>query len=690
MGGLFLVVLVSQNFVYLGLPVRVSAWILFAAALVQGWLCRRNFVARIRRICSDPEIRATAVVILLTISFHGIVPVEQGLRWYYGKGHFDQINYVLLAEFLKEEPYGTSEQEIGLRPWLVGPVGSDNTKGQLGMGSEAGLETIGLKNERIGQSIITAEISVWSGTDGKGGYAATVIFFLTVLAICLYAFLRESGINRFMAGSGALLAACLPVVTRLSLDGFLSQTGILFIFPFFASLLRHENLRARSFAVFFSLTVAYLVAVYSEIAPLGFCTLILGVMVVRRDKFRSKRLMLMSAILLIALVNPWYLRNLISFLAYQYNLAAHAASLWDNVAPNVLTLRGWSEIIFGATANAPLAIFFDCCALMLTLLFLAGVLILSRRDKLIFGVILLPVVVIVLYLTTRAPYSYYPVAKITLTVVPFVIGLVFAPLSGISARQAHRPLGVLMNLLCASIIAAAAAGSGRYYSEVLNNKGLLTIFRGPRFLDVCRELETIKNRRLLVFETHPLLAAWLCYHARHNEVYFDGRWISDSPIPARLAFSKVPDLAGVDLVATRDQIVNLRVPGVSCLASVDDILGEDWTDGHLRYSLGPPARLRFLAPKPMSASLKIRLTTTPAATVLPLDFFVADAQGHVSQSELWGKDVEVLRMNVPRGLSYLEVSVKAKGSEPNTEPSYPILAELDGIEISDIDAKPGR
>jgi hypothetical protein len=46
-------------------------------------------------------------------------------------------------------------------------------------------------------------------------------------------------------------------------------------------------------------------------------------------------------------------------------------------------------------------------------------------------------------------------------------------------------------------------------------------------------------------------------------------------------------------------------------------------------------------------------------------------------------------MDLPRGLSYLEVSVKAKGSEPNAEPSYPILAELEGIEISDIDAKTG-
>jgi hypothetical protein len=113
------VVLVSQNLVYLGVPVRISTWILFAAALVQGWWCRRDFVARIRSICSDADIRATVVVILLTISFHGIVPVEQGLGWFYGKGHFDQINYVLLAEFLKEEPYGTGEQQIGLRPWLI-------------------------------------------------------------------------------------------------------------------------------------------------------------------------------------------------------------------------------------------------------------------------------------------------------------------------------------------------------------------------------------------------------------------------------------------------------------------------------------------------------------------------------------------------------------------------------------------
>ena len=681
-GGLFLIVLIPENLVYLGVPVRISAWLILGAALLQAWFCRHKFDAWRQAFSASGEVRTVAAVILLTITFHGIVPIQQGLGWYYGKGHFDQINYVLLAEFLKEEPYGTSEKEIGFRPWLVGPVGSDDTTGQLGTASEAGMETIGLKNERIGQSIITAEISVWSGTNGKGGYAATVIFFLTVLAICLYAFLRDSGINRFMAGSGALLAACLPVVTRLSLDGFLSQMGILFIFPFFASLLRSENLRARSFIVFFSLAVAYLVAVYSEIAPLGFCTLTIGVLFVRRDSLRSKRLMLMSAILLIVIVNPYYLYNLFRFLAYQYSLAASAPSLWVNLVPNVLTVSGWSEIILGITSNAPMAIFSGCCVLLFSLLFAAGVLLLSKSDKLIFAAILLPVVVTIAYLTTRTPYSYYPVAKITLTVVPFLIGLVFAPLSGISARQSRRRVKVLMNLLSVSIVAVAAAGSARYYSAVLNNEGLLTVFRGSKFLDVCRELEAIKKSRVFIFETHPLLAAWLCYHARHNDVYFDGKCISDSQIPARLAFSNVPDLADIDLVITRDQITNFRTSGISSLTSIDDIAGEVWADGHAHYLLGPPARLRFLAPKPISAILKMRLATTAAATILPLDLFVADAQGHSSQSELWGKNVGLLRMNFPRGLSYLELSVKANSDALNTESSYPILAELDGIEIA--------
>jgi hypothetical protein len=689
MGGLFLVVLIAQNLVYVGVPVRISAWLILAVALVQVCWCRHQLPARMQSWYSDVDLRTLAAVIILIITFHGIVPIRQGLEWYYGKGYDDQLNYVLLAEFLKEEPYRTSTQDVPLRPWLVRAAGYLDTPEQVGMNPGKEAELIGIKEQRIGQSIITAEISVWSGTDGKAGYAATVIFSITLLAICLYVMLRETGTNCFLAGSGALLAAFLPAVTRLSLDGFLSQTSILFAFPFFVSLLRRRELSARSFTLFSSLTLAYVVAAYSEVAPFGICTFVLGVMFVRGDKMRSKRLMLMSAIILVALMNPFYLRNLIGFLGRQYYMAGNAPFL-AHMAPNIVTLRGWSELIFGAVPSAPFALFFDYCALLLCLLFFAAAILLTRRDKLIFGAVLLPVILVIYSFASRIPPSYFPIAKIVLTVLPFSIGLVFVPLSKVAANRQDRSIEVLKKLVGAVIVAAAAAGSAQYYSEVLNNGGLLRYVREPGFQNVCRELEKIKNKRVLVFETLPLLTPWLCYHARHNDVYFDARLISESSFPDLDPFAKIPDLVNVDFVVTRDQIVDLRAPSVSCLTLVDDPQGEDKRDGHVFYGIGPPADLRFLALRPISANLKMRLGPGPEATTFPIDFFLADDQGHVSRGEIRAKSIDVRRMNLPKGLSTLQLSVRAKDDDPNTVPSFPIVAELDDLELSEIAFDPGR
>jgi hypothetical protein len=493
----------------------------------------------------------------------------------------------------------------------------------------------------------------------------------------------------FTAGSGALLAVLLPAVTRLSLNGFLSQVAALFVFPFFASLLQSRDLSPRSFTLFFSLTLAYLVAAYSEIAPIGFCILFLGVMFVRVDKFRAKKLMLMSAILLIALMNPLYLRNLIVFLGKQFYVASNDALL-ENLMPKMLTLRGWSEALFGVITGSPMALCFDYFAIALGLLFLAGAISLSRRDRVVFGAVLLPVILVILSLATWSSHATYPVAKITLSILPFLGSLVFIALSRTAAYSQVRPVGFVKTVLSTLIVAAAAAGSIRYYGEVLNNEGLLRYVREPRFLKVCGELESIKNKRVLVFETYPLLTQWLCYHARQNDVYYDIRSINDSIYPQLFPFLKVPDLENVDFVVARDRIVDLKSPIVSCLTLVGDTPGEEWSEGHLRYGLGPPLALRFLAFRPIAANLTMKLALGPDATTFPIVFFLADDQGHVSEGQIWGKSVDDRRMNFPRGLSRLRLWVRPKDNDPNAAASFPILAELDEIELSDIDLKPGK
>jgi hypothetical protein len=689
MGGLFLVVLVHQNLFYVGLPVRISAWLVAAATLVQGWFCRRKLIAWTRTYCSSPDTRALAVVMLLTIAFHGFVPTKQGLEWYYGKGHDDHFNYVLLAEFLKEEPYNTTEQEVGLRPWMSRAVGFQHFAEAPGMNSGPQQAITGLIKERVGQSIVTAEMSAWSGTDGKGGYGATVVFFLALLAICNYVLLRTSGVNCFMAGSGGLLGAVLPAVTRLSLNGFLSQVSILFVFPLLANLLQRREFGVRGFILFFSLALAYLVAAYTEIAPIGFCTLLLGVIFVRNDTFRTKTLIVMISIPLIAVMNPYYLSNLIEFLGKQYYLASELTRL-DNLAPNVLTVRGWSELIFGFFANASVALLFDGNAILLGLLFLIGVMMLARRDKLIFGAILLPAGLIIFYLATRIPFSHYAIAKIALTMLPLLIGLVCLPLSRLNASNREHLVGMLANLFCFLILVSVAAGSVRYYGEVLNDDGLLRYVREPRFLSVCRALEEIKNKRVLIFETNPSLTGWLCYHGRHNDVSVNGQFHNGSRLQrfAPVA-TAVPELADIDFVATRDRIVDLRAASLSCLTLIDDPPGEDRSDGHDRYWLGPAASLRFLAFRAISVNLKMRLIPGPGATTLPFDYLLTDDQGNVSQGEIRNESVAVQRMNLPEGFSVLYLSVKAKNSGSSTETSSPAIAELDGIEISDVDLNAG-
>lgn len=65
---------------------------------------------------------------------------------------------------------------------------------------------------------------------------------------------------------------------------------------------------------------------------------------------------------------------------------------------------------------------------------------------------------------------------------------------------------------------------------------------------------------------------------------------------------------------------------------------------------------------------------------------MTDAQGHALQGELWGKKVDVRRVNFPQGFSALRLSVKTKKENAaNTGQSFPILADPDGIELSDID-----
>ena len=86
-GGLFLTVLIPQNLIYLGLPVRISAWFLVGLAAFQFYLARREWGGWIRTLRRNADIQVLGIVVMLTVAFHSVVPIQQGIDSYYGKAH---------------------------------------------------------------------------------------------------------------------------------------------------------------------------------------------------------------------------------------------------------------------------------------------------------------------------------------------------------------------------------------------------------------------------------------------------------------------------------------------------------------------------------------------------------------------------------------------------------------------------
>jgi hypothetical protein len=662
-GGLFLLVLIPQNLVYLGVPVRISAWLMMGLAILQFVRKRRDYAKWARLLRTNTDFLTLSLVVVVTIGFHSVIPIQQGLDGYYGKARPDQINYVQLAEFLKEEPYSTDAQHVGYKPWLLKPVI--------------------LKEMRIGQSIVTAEISEFSLTNAKTSYAATYIFFLTALGLSLYVLLRDVGTNQIAAASGAFLATILPAITRLTLDGFLSQTAVLFVFPFLASLLHRQDLSSRSFTLFFCLGLAYLISSYTEVAPFGAVSFLLGVILVRRDDFRHKRMMVLSGILIVAFLNPFYIYNLIGFLSEQYATAANGRFM-DELVTNPLSLGGWSETFFGA-ASPTWTPLLEFCAVSLMVLAIGGFFALKRPEKVVLGCLVLPVIVAISLLAIRVPLPVYPIAKLIFSFSPFLCILACYAVSPFGPANGNFLLGAARILLMALLLAVASLGSIKEYRIVTDNTELLASLRDPKFLDVCRRLEEVKNKKILLFEADRFLVAWLCYHARNADTYCDARFIGDvATINQSFLFLSTPRLETVDLFVSRDRIVDTKSDAPSCLVLVDNAQGLDRETGGVKYWLGSAAHLRLLAGHPVTANLRMKLEPGPDAKTTPIHFSLRDGRDTIAQGDLCTESTEVGRIDIPQGFSDLELAVSAQRVQKQRGIPELRLARLDDIEISDL------
>jgi hypothetical protein len=201
LAGLAGIVLPLQNLaVWADLPLaRTVPW--FWCAVAAGWgamLGSRAGRASLRRV--PWRVLALALAVYLSA---GVGVLAQGVERYRGNMLSDQYHYVVLAQFLADEPFSTDWPDVGQRPWLVMPVA--------------------LKDDRLGQSVIQAFLAVSAGREALDLFFPTQLLGVGLLCPAVLLLGRQLGLSRRASAWAAAASGLAPGVLFLQSNCYLSH-----------------------------------------------------------------------------------------------------------------------------------------------------------------------------------------------------------------------------------------------------------------------------------------------------------------------------------------------------------------------------------------------------------------------------------------------------------------------------------
>jgi hypothetical protein len=533
LGGYVAQILFLQALIYCNLRLQWTAWVGLAIALagvLVSVLTRQkaeSLASRQRR----REMQVAGALFALVFCWQGAPLFHSKPSNYYGNAHTDQVNYVLLAQFLIEKPFSTSLDEVGLQPWLVKPIRA--------------------KEFRLGQSVANGFLGVVSLTDAKRSYGTLSIFVICVGAVAVFVLARVLSIPRLLAAAVGFWWGVLPAVTKLQLDGFFSQGSILFVFPAMAALFYANRGRLeRTTCLLLTLYLAYLLSTYTEVYVLG-VGLVVSLSVLapsQRIPWKGRATALAAIVAGSLLLCGGYLRFLFSYIAVQYKVAAAAASL-ASLVPMSGTWRGWKQIFFGyeAITNAGLErgailasfviIFLVCCAFQ-------GRTAWNRRCLL---ALVAPLLGVLALLLSMPELPQYPFSKLLDTFTTFWLVLAVVGLWNVGTLFVPRRPWVRAAawMLVTGFVLAALTGSWPQWRAVRENGDNLVAVNSPEAQRCYAEARTHPEETFLIAEPNNILCAWTALAARHSKVYVEDDHVSDEPVPASIfAFRRLPPFSG--------------------------------------------------------------------------------------------------------------------------------------------------
>ena len=528
--GFSLSVIILQNLVYCNIRLLFAGPLVMSFALVGLFFEIKKSVLRLKTFIlhigyrKKPLAKALIILgaLLIVYVVESLPVISKGVNDYYGNAHQDQVNYVQIAEFFIEKPFYTSYADIGLHPWMV--------KG------------VDFKNQRLGASIANGSLAVLSGVDAKQAYGALITFYILLAGLGVYVLARILGLGNYASIFSALWASLLPIITRIHLDGFLSQVAVGFVIPALIynalSIKRHPRFSLVSLVTLLS----YLLVTYTEIYPIA-VLLVACVGSVSLFPRNTRRILDLAISIMVSLILvPRYLFYVFTWVIEQYaTISSGPNKNLDGLFPNSGTLLGWAELFL------PVQIGHWSNTLnwwVLLSLFILGLIIVSlvsqskRRFFTTLSIFIVPLVVLGL-LYIRKPFSPYPFAKLLAIFSPMFVVLAVLGLTQllrylrafIIQKRVTRfdwlTLDVSVAVGVSPFIILALIGSITYIQSVLANELNLMEVDSVGARRAYHFIESHPNSVFVVNEQNPIVCAWICYHGRNSDIYLDSKQIGD-------------------------------------------------------------------------------------------------------------------------------------------------------------------
>lgn len=500
--------LILQQLWYLGLPISRTAWLsgLVALSGVCGWFKMRSALFARGNKSAIVQLLAIAVVGLVVCALHGWSLFARGAEHYFGRGEYDQFNYVVTAQYIADYSGTTSFDTVTESPALM-------------KGREA-------SKERITQSVLHAELAILSGVDAQQSYGVVTLLFLLLFGLALLGYFIAVGASPAMAAAAAILISSLPDVTNVHLNGFLSQTSSFWTFVAIPGVLLRGHSTWRH-AVIAGAFVGFLIGSYTELAPLGWATAMLAAALVTPPPQLVRQLGIITLISL--LLNCGYLPDAGMFFFSQLS-HAQGPNWLATWTPNSGTWKGFGRNFSGEFSGLVPATVGVCTAFLM----IGALWSLPRPLKKRVTILVIIPSCAMVGLLMLPSFPAYAFGKLMMSIAPLYLLVILC-----AALRSGRLTSIF--LLAAAVVGLFAVREAIRSQQELVQGTTKTAEVDLASVSQLRELLKDHAPTFYISAEYPLGAAWLTYYLRSEKIYLAFQEVSDRSFPSEWhSFRQLP------------------------------------------------------------------------------------------------------------------------------------------------------